>query len=215
MNLGEIRTAIQQLGYGTDTAAAQTTAVNAVDRRIQGKRRWSWNELSLTSVLSSGESELLYPSAAKELDTVQISSSTRDEYPPLEFAEYNEVNELLHTEPENTGTPRLWTVRGRTIYFWPVPESDWTVDIDYVRGHVPLVNDSDTPVIPGEYHDLYVNGGAALIAARQRDWSMVSLMKDGYDEMMREMIAAVGIRQRQNSRRVTDSGFFRSVNHYG
>ncbi len=212
MTVAEIRTAIRARGYETDTASAQLEAIKTIDRRIQGARRWPWNETSTAGALAVGDSTEPYPAAATKIDAVKIEVGT--EYPELEFVSYDAIRQMLHIDRTN-GTPTHWSTRGRVIYVFPRADRAYTMAIEHNVALTALTADGDTPVTPPEFHDLYVAGACEILAQRERDWNFAQLARNEYNELYAQMVKAAGTRQRQNATHVPRSSFWNSVRSYG
>lgn len=207
MTLAQMRTAIQELGYGSDTATAQTAAINATLRRIEGYRRWPWQEVDVATgslalgadVVTHAITDLLY------VDSVRIESGT--EYRELEYIEPQELRSRQHLDRDN-GTPEYWSKYEGEIRVYPQADKAYTVTIDYIKDPADLSADGDTPTLPATYHDVLVFGAASLLAMRERDWSAFQLYDAHYKERRSEMLGAVGVRQRQNATHVKKSNYW-------
>src|SRR4051812_49353775 len=106
MTLAEIRAAVQSLGFGTDTATAQTLAVNSTNRRVEGMHRWPWQEeTTATAALALSASTVTsVPADLLHIDTVRLENGTT--YLDLEWERPVEVRRLLHLDRDN-GVPTL------------------------------------------------------------------------------------------------------------
>lgn len=213
MNRVAIRSDLQALGFGSDSATAQNAAINRVYRRVLGLRRWDFLEAQTTATVASGASTVTLPSDFKRLDRIDIKDAAGD---PLymEFKPYNEFRDQAHAFPE-TGTPQWWTERGGVVSIWPTADATYTLTLDYIKHAPDLTDDSHIPLLPVEYHDVLVYGAAAELAARERDWTMHSVMANSHTTRLGEMVAEHGVRQRQNDRTVRRSGFWDSIRSYG
>lgn len=68
------------------------------------------------------------------------------------------------------GVPKYYTVRpDNKILFFPVPDGDYPVSVDYYRKPVPLVNGTDVSVIPEEYHEAIVCRALMFYAHYEED----------------------------------------------
>lgn len=210
MNLGQLRTALQQRGYATDTATAQTELINSAYRRIVGMRRWPFLEVvnSPYTIQTFGDS---YPLSTVtnllHLEAVRIedpdSSTSR---PLLTYLDPQEWRNIQHYNPES-GTPRYWTTMDGYLWLWPTPDKDYTVDLDYVKKVSDLSSDSDTPLIPSTYHDVLVWGAIAELCFRERDMAGYDIANERYNRILADMEAEYALRQRQTTSRVGRSGF--------
>lgn len=46
----------------------------------------------------------------------------------------------------------------QTIALWPTPDSAYTLQVDYERASMDMVNDADTPLLPEDFHHLLLIG---------------------------------------------------------
>lgn len=213
MNRGQIRTDLQALGFGTDSASAQNAAINRVYRRVLGLRRWDFLEATTTDPIAAGESTVTLPSDFKRIDRLDLVDAAGD---PLymAFKTYNEFQDQARSFTER-GTPCWWTERAGVVSIWPTADAAYTATLDYIKHAPDLTDDSHIPLLPVEYHDILVYGAAAELAARERDWSMHGVMSNSHTTRLGEMVAEHGVRQRQNDRTVRRSGFWDSIRSYG
>lgn len=78
---------------------------------------------------------------------------------------YRDPARFLEDYPADTltGTPETWTAIGTTVMVGPaaaLTETDWT--LVYERAHVDLVDDTDVPILPSQYHLMLVHGAKAI-----------------------------------------------------
>src|SRR5512138_1265399 len=156
MTLAEMRTALQALGYETDTASQQTAMLNMVYRELRGERRWWWLEglASVNTVASNGTlstagvADFLFPSA------LEIADGT--DYMLMDYLDHEELRERVHTD-RTPSTPRYWTWYTNAIL------------LEYDKTVTDLSADGNSPAFPSEYHDILVWGAAKYMAYRERD----------------------------------------------
>ena len=205
MNVGEIKTAIQALGYGTDTAAVQLIGIQDTHRRVHGLRRWPWMDSSAVNGTVAANSELVVFNAADALhiDSARLVSTTLG-HRDLSYVEPEELDRLLH-EDRDSAVPQLWSARRTTLKVYPRATAACEIDVNYAKSPALLTVDTDVPPMPETYHDIYVWGGASFVAARERDWAARQVYSEQLSSRIGEMQAALGVRQRQsptNVRRV-------------
>jgi hypothetical protein len=208
--LAQLRTALQTRGYATDTAPAQTEAINSVYRRIIGMRRWPWLEVIKDTTVSTTAGDDSYTLASIDatvlhVDAVRAEQGT--EYYELVYRRPQEFREFQHASREQ-GTPRYWTRIGDSIYLWPVPDGAYTLSVDFVQDPADLSGDSDTTLIPDAYSDVLVWGALTSIAYRERDFEAYATARQEYGTILVDMMNEYGLRQRQNASRVVESGWY-------
>lgn len=211
MNLGQLRTALQTKGYGTDTATAQTAMLNSVYRRVAGLHRWPWLEVqdvSITTTVGDSDYSLAALTTLAHIDAVRIEKGT--DRPELEYLEPQDFRDLEHVDRDN-GVPLYWTYAASELRLWPAPDQAYTVTIDYIKRTTDLSADADSPLFDSQYHDVLVWGAIAEMAFRERDWSAKNFADAEYRQRLMEMERAYGVKQRQNSSRVKRSSFWDNV----
>lgn len=211
MNLGELRTAIQQKGYGTDTATAQTGLINSIYRRIGGEHRWPWLEAQNTSITTTAgdpDYSLAAITDLAHIDAVRVHRGT--EYPQLSYIAPQDLRDMEHVDRDN-GTPRFWTYVNAQLRLWPAPDAAYTVTIDYLKRPTVLSADGDTPIFDSTYHDVLVWGAVAELAFRERDWSAKNFADAEFNLRYNEMKRSYGLKQRQNATHVKRSSFWDHV----
>jgi hypothetical protein len=207
MTLAQIRAALQDLGFGTDTATPQNSAINSAKRRVEGMHRWPWQEVDTAAAsLALGASTLTgVPADLLHIDTVRLENGTT--YLDLEYERPVEVRRLLHVDRDN-GAPTLWTKHAGQILIYSRADLPYTATLDYVKSPPDLAADGDSPLWPTVSHDTLKWGAAWEMALRERDWSMVAMAKQEFRERVNEMEDELGVAQRQNSRQVVRSDFW-------
>lgn len=207
MTLAELRAAAQALGFGTDTATAQTSAINSTNRRVEGMHRWPWQEATTASaaLALSANTVTGLPADLLHIDTVRIENGTT--YLDLEYERPVEVRRLLHLNRDN-GQPALWTKWAGQILIYSRADLAYTVTLDYVKDPVDLVADGDIPQMPVTYHDILKWGCVAEMALRERDRSMAAAADQKFRERVNEMEDELGVAQRQSSRQVVRSDWW-------
>lgn len=211
MTLAELRTSLQDKGYGTDTASQQTRMLNGVYRRIAGEHRWPWLERqssALTAAVSNQTVSLAAITALMWVDAVRLEFGT--EYPELEYIDPQSHRDLYH-QSRDTGTPRYWTEQFGELRLWPVPDQAYTVVLDYMTTPDDLSLDADIPLFDSTFHDVLVWGAVSSMAYRERDWSAKNFADAEYRASYDEMKRSYGLKQRQNAQHVQRSSFWNAV----
>lgn len=209
MNLGEIRTAVQAHGYGSDTASQQNGFINAAGREITGERRWWWREAQNNSLtMTAGTATLSTASIADLLDIDAVRLTYGSEYYDLDYAAPQDLRTQVHLA-RDPGIPQFWSFVNGGLLFWPYPDRAYTVSIDYLKDWTDLSADGDEPAFPAIYHDVLVQHAVGELARRERDTQSYGMAAAKVERLMDKMRKAQqAVRQRQSSRYVTYSGVF-------
>lgn len=221
MDLAQIRTAVQNLGYGTDTAAQQTYFINAVYRKICSSDRWPFMEAqNFTATMTIGLNSIAMPTDTngapyEMVDAVRWGIGTPTNANTQYDSDNIEPQSMRSLEVEwngETGTPEKWSLIAGAIHFWPYPDQAYNIYIDYSSMPPDLVADTDTPVIPPQFHDILTFGAAKMMAQRERDIYSTEAWDGEYQQRVQSMRQSYLLRQRQTSSKVQKSGFYSRQN---
>lgn len=209
MTLAEMRTRLQNMGYGTDTVASQSDMLQAAYRRLQGLHHWPWlrNKTTLPTVVGTPSYSLAFITDLLHLDAVRLEIGQQPF--TLEYKSPEEFAETAHADRDN-GIPRFWTERFGEVHLWPRPDRVYTVTIEYTKDP-PDILDGSAPIFDATYHDVIVFGALGDIAFRERDWQAGARADAQWDRRVAEMEKAYGVRQTQSSSHVRRSSFWGTV----
>lgn len=206
----QLRTAVEDHGFGTDLASQQTTWLNEEYRNVSGMRRWKWLEATTTAATVAGTSA--YTPVATDIrnyDAVRAADSQGNEV-YLDPRPTQWVREQLQRYPlvVDRAPPRYWARWAGQIILYPIPDAVYTLTIDYVRNVTAMVADGDTPSIPEAYDDILVWGAVARSAVRQNNWLTRDFAVQQKESLLSRMEAEEGIEQRQGPIEVEWTGFW-------
>jgi hypothetical protein len=201
----QLRTAVQDHGYGTDTASQQTGFINTEYRRLAGRRRWKWLEAQ-DSTLSTVVGTAIYTPPMTDLrniDAVRLSDSTGATY-YIEPREEQALRDLYHRDLGINSQPHAWTQYAGKLWLWPTPDQIYNITFDYIKNVTNMVADGDTHLVPEEYDDILVWGAVARSALRARDWMSRTFSAQERDQAEMAMAAEYNMISRQRSDTVED-----------
>lgn len=208
MNLGELRTGLQALGYNTETVSQQNYFLNATYREVIGADRWPFLEKQATLTLTPNQFAQSYSTITDLLEWDAVRLSLNGDTWNLENTEPQAMRDLETDYNTSVGTPEKWSLLAGQVHFWPAPDQPFVATVDYIYAPPDLVSDSDVPVIPAQFHDVLVLGAAETMAYRERDiWSQY-LLDSKYQAVLLKMRESFLLRQRQTSSRVKKSGYW-------
>ena len=211
--LANLRSDLQLKGYGTDTAEAQTSMLNSVYRKIIRMRRWWFLEVaddqSLTCV--AGQQQYNLNSIADLLHVDRVRLQSGDDYLFPRYLPHKQFFEEAHEDPSQ-GAPIYWTWVNKTLYLHPLPDTNYAIELDYVKDPPDLSGDDDEPVLPAAYQDLLVWGAIREITFRERDTEGWSIANTEFVEGLREMTHQDGLVHRADSDEVEHTDDVASVN---
>lgn len=187
MLLSEIREQVyDRAGISPDDpiAAAPTVDrfINAALRKASTTFDPFWLETSGTLSLSAG--------------TNAYALSTLSNFHKLSRLEYTDIDktllaigkhELTRHLSYSSQRPQFYTVEAQQVKFAPMPDQAYTLRAIYYRLEDPLVDESDSPLLPDQYSDWLVCEAAILAATKNRDLEMLTVMRQERDEWIRRI----------------------------
>jgi hypothetical protein len=221
MNRGALKTALQALGYATDTDTQQNEAINGALRRLQAARRWSWQVAEdATGTIVAGSTNVATPASnILHVDQFYVRDPSTLVYYPVEWRPYEEVRRRRLDSSSSTadrGTPSIWNYSSPAVLeFAPVADKTYTPVIEYIKTLTLPTADSDEIPIPDTYEDLILWWAVERITFRERDWNAYNAAKTCGQIAYSEVLAAEGIEQRQNARHVARSGVWDRASYLG
>lgn len=217
MQLSQLRTQMQDLGYGADTVTQQNDFLNAAYREIHGQMRWPFLETIAANADSTAVGTMSYtPSITnwRNLDAVRIAQPAQLNWISIEYMSPQDLFDMAQVNPTETATPRYWTMYASKVHFFPVPDDVYQITYYYIAEPPDMAADSDVPVLPLPYHDVIVSGAICRMAFRQRDWIGLELWTQKYADGLTKMKEEYLVRQRQSSSEVKQSGWWNTEINY-
>lgn len=210
-NRATLRTRIQALGYATDSATAQNEAINAALRHIMSLRRWEFQESTLTKSLpiNTSELDLSAETTFADIDSFQVLDGTDRLY--ADYEDHQTFQDRQWEYQGSSGTPIYWTRRGDKILFQPKTDKAYTAELDVLLLAVDLDDDTKKCLVPNRYSDAVVWGAILWMATRQRDNATITYATQNRDTIIRSMLSAYQLKQRDNSTHVKRSNHWTSL----
>lgn len=207
LTFAQVKSAVQALGYNSDSSTAQTEMCKSVLRRVLGLKRWEFLEDTGTAALAAGSDSVAVATVSgaalgNRIDAVRLFAVGETGDDDLEFVSYQQLRGLR--KRDNTpARPSYWSRRGDSILLDCIADQAYTLDVDYLHDAAAPADDT-TPVsyFPDAYMDVLVWGVAKQLAHRQRDWSAAAAADAEYQARLTEMIGEYALPQRQTSRQV-------------
>ncbi len=214
MTLAQLRASLQAKGYGSDSASAQTEALNAAYRRLAGLRRWPWLyqlNTAIDTVVGSATISLSPIADLTHIDAVRLRVNATDASPPLlEYMDLQALRDRAHADP-TAGEPQSWSFVPGTLHINPAADKVYELVIEYSRDPLDLVADTDVPVVAATYHDTLVWGAIVDLAYRQRDWEGRAAAQQEWTARVKEQERAYGVKQKQSTLEVAHAAIWDSV----
>lgn len=190
MTRAEIKTALQALGYGTDTDTVQNTLIDQAYREVAGSRTWSWLEgIQTNATLAVGDNTV--NALATDIDTVNdVFIELGSTYlAPLTEMDAEELLRRAHEDRTND-IPLYYAQYEGSLFVHPRPDQVYTITIHYHKVPTMPTGDSWVPPFPDTFHEVLVYGALKQMAFRQRDWSAFNVADATFRMILRQMGAA-------------------------
>lgn len=216
MNLGQLKQQLQDLGYGSDTAAQQLDFINATYREIHSRERWPFLEaIDQTQSTVAGTPAYTPPMANwRNIDAIRLDQPAAQNYFSMDYMDPQSFFDAQHLDQNFTGMPEVWTMYASQVWFYPIPDAAYRVSYYYIAEPADLASDSDVPLIPVAFHDVLVAGALVRSAQRQRDYLTEEIWQSKYADSIRHLEEEYKLRQRQTSSEVKRSGAWDSYSDY-
>lgn len=98
----------------------------------------------------------VYPSAHYRPSAYKVSAGQQSEQ-PLTFMDYDSFRMKFVVGTHTAGAVSFWTISPAGDFLvGPTPDSAYQVRAEYIKDHVALSLDADTPTMPSRFHQLIV-----------------------------------------------------------
>lgn len=184
MNLAQMRDAARvRLGvpasdtFYTDPALMDLT--NEALQAIATEFDWPWLEASTTFATVSGTATYTPPADWMRTRGLCIDGS--------DAMEYRSLIELREVATTTTGEPGFYHINTEQITLRPVPSSVSTVIHDYVKIEPALAGDTDTPLMPSQFHYSVVAFAVHMAHLRSGDVNRAAAAMADYQGWLKRM----------------------------
>jgi len=80
-----------------------------------------------------------------------------------------------------TGRPQRASILGNKLYFDPVPDSAYTVEVEYYEAPLAMSSDNDTSSCPVEFNELIVLATKIMVAKQLNKMELVPILQNAYE----------------------------------
>lgn len=190
MNRAELRAAVSTnlrippSGDGTLTSAVLNDLVGQSVRKVARERMWPWLRTSSDLTVTTAGT------AALPADFIEADTLTFDDM----IVESVAFHELL------AGYRRYaWADDGTNVRVEPAPSASTTMTLWYYRAEPNLADDTDSPLLPANHHDLIVSWATGLGFDIRADFDAAIRWRDRYERELTNAVKQV-FRQRSGNR---------------
>jgi len=149
------------------TMAIVNRHVDAALRHVAADYDWPWLvvEVPIPLVVNQGD----YDPGANWIKTIDFGLTQGAELGPFTYISALALDEMYPGGATQHGSPRHYTIVNNKLRVRPIPDGAMTAMHRYKTGEPPLVDDTDEPLMPAEYHDQLVELVAGMALAATRD----------------------------------------------
>lgn len=210
-----LKAGIRARGFETDTAGQQLIFLNQVQRDVLGEHRWRFMLVTANVAAVIGQAPYLLPTSQplRVIESIRFVPTGGNQYGEMDWLDTEELLELAAynaSSPAYAGAPPVyWTdspAASFTVY--PAPTVAGNFVVRYLRTATELTADASVPEIPFDYQDILVAGTCELLANRERQWDAAKAFGAERERRTAAMKGQLGLRQRQTSERVRNSGTY-------
>lgn len=211
VNVNDILDAIRANGFETDMDTRALIMLNAAQRDIVGEHRYRFmlEDQTVPAVAGTATYSPTYSPVMQHLESIRLAITGQTDSPELEWLPTEELLELAASNTLNTGyqSPCYWTdVDSTTFQVYPAPSRPGTFTVRYLRPPAELTSGTSVPDIPNSYWDCLVSAVCEELAVRENDLARADRFAAKREARVKAMQRQLGLRQRQSSYRVVESG---------
>lgn len=145
---------------------------------------WDWLQYSETLTTTAGTPYVTPLAGAGSTitwtRTTNVTGPTNYDIEQVPWQDYR-------TRPSTSrgSAPAVFAVRLSLIYLWPVPDSAFSLTHDFIRGEAALTSDQDSPLLPDQFCDAWVEKATELAYRRVNDTQKAEEAAQKYRDWMR------------------------------
>lgn len=207
MNLTALQTALKR--YGFDDPDPLTTWLNAGMRQFVDAYQWAFLEATGTPTVTTSAQLSLSTALTtfRKVRTVAIQDTTANPtYQKLLYWSAHRFDRELTAPTTQTGQPQIYTLVGLdAMTVWPVPDKSYRLLIRYIKSVPDLVNGTDIPAIPVEYHYTIVRAAAVIALQAESEEERAQAAEQGYEADLQSAIAQYGTHEEDDADQVEDT----------
>lgn len=181
MNLAQIRTEVLNTGFDQSVFGARINQyVNDGQNRIARYVEWFGAEGVYLIPIVAGTSSYAWPSDLARVRNV-FNTATNNE---LQYAGLRDIDRSV----TSTGEPGFFAVDGPNLHLYPTPDSStYSLELRYWKLPPALVNDTDVPALPPDYHYVLISYALWKCYEREDDPQMAQYHEGEFKKLLAEL----------------------------
>lgn len=189
MDLATARDAIyMRTGYASSDGQLTPVQLQNILRSalnyLAAEHDWDWLQASetLTTVASTAYVTPLAGSGSGVTwtRTMNVTGPDNNDITQIPWQDYRTRRSIT-----NSTYPDAFSVRNGRIYLWPVPSSVYSLTHDFIRGEAALTSDQDSPLLPDQFCDAWIEKATEMAFRRVNDTQKAEEAAQKYRDWMR------------------------------
>jgi hypothetical protein len=188
-------TEVQARGFDYLSSARVTQYLNMAMHAVDEEDAWPWLETTTTGTA---------PLTITDLRAVLYVVDTTQRFPltGMDVRDVVDMDAIVGT----VGTPAFYWLDGMTtLNVYPTNTTD-SLSVRYLKYETDLSAGTDTPVIPGRWHGLWIDRAVIECYKDSDNFEQAALLKQTYDLNVTEMRSVVFSRQYDTTGMIARSG---------
>lgn len=182
MNLGELRTAVDQRSGHAMSPSALNAFVSEAAAALSTERDWPWLDATETLNTTKGTGELTPGGTWARTRSLRIA-----DYAPMERFGIVELEDRWPSS-STTGRPSEYAVSGERLELRAVPDGVYAVAHRFVRFQPALLQDTDSPIAPARFHGAIVELALSLVHRRMGEGGAAESCEAAYRRWITRML---------------------------
>jgi hypothetical protein len=154
---------------------------DGIDEILSAKRKWPFlKKIDSSTTTTANVAYVSKPSDMAQPIYIKVNNVTMEWLDPFDYSRYTEEDTVT------TGEPRFFTERENKFYFWPTPDSAYTIIYDYYKNPSTLTSLSTEVDVPFLTPLIYYC--AAQFAFARGNDKRGDKMMERFDQLLQQQI---------------------------
>jgi hypothetical protein len=192
---GDIVTRTQQRIRDTGYSSTEIKSyINDAQNDVFNEYRLPFMQAVQLYTLVSGDSDITNGVGlpTNYVQALNLTLTSTGQETVLPYRDIREIDEL-YPDPDDTtvnptGPPAMWYYYADTIKVYPVPNTAYTVSLQYYKKPTELSADGDVPELPPEFQELLVLGAAYRVLQVKDNYDQAGVLQNKYDEILQKLV---------------------------
>ena len=147
-----------------------------------------WAATTFNTVAAQGVYDLTVNSTHWGQAAIFETALGKTDQAPIDHMIYRDFYSAFLIGSPESGRPTTFTIRpDGELLLYPVPDKVYTFSADYYKQALPMVNNTDVPLIPVQYHSVILYKALAHCTANTEDFSTYQYAERQFDIMVNKM----------------------------